>query len=85
MMYKCQVKIIPYVMNWDGIVTTYHKNHIKAIDLPIKIETYILTRILKKTLESISFEKRRGFGEEGAEEEIEEVIKRLETIDAKGE
>lgn len=31
MVYKCQVKIIPYAMNWDGIGATSHNNHFKAI------------------------------------------------------
>src|SRR5262245_55802984 len=25
LIYKCKVRIIPYVMTWDGIVTTHHK------------------------------------------------------------
>ena len=25
--YKCKVKIIPYMMTWEGLVTKYHKKH----------------------------------------------------------
>lgn len=65
-------------MAWDGIVTTYHKKH-------IKIGSHIQIHILKKTLESISFKNKRVFGEEGVEDEIQEAIKKLESIEAKGE
>ncbi|TBU13237.1 hypothetical protein CWI38_0493p0010, partial [Hamiltosporidium tvaerminnensis] len=29
LIYRCSVEIIPYVMTWDGIVTKYHKSHLK--------------------------------------------------------
>jgi len=60
--YKCKVKIVPYVMTY--LVTNFHKKHIKEIDLSPKTEAYIQTVVLKKTLESISFERRRGLEEE---------------------
>jgi len=25
LIHKCSVRVIPYVMTWDGIVTTYHR------------------------------------------------------------
>ena len=59
-MYKCKTKIIPYVVSWDGIVTSYHKKYIKELGITKNIEAYIQSRILKKTLESVSFESRRG-------------------------
>ena len=31
LIYKCKVKIIPYVMTWEGLVTKYHKKHISEI------------------------------------------------------
>ncbi|KAI5168503.1 hypothetical protein PAEPH01_0184 [Pancytospora epiphaga] len=55
--YGCRTQIIPYVMTWDGAVTKYHRQHLKAIRIT---ESYIQTIVLKKTLESISFEYRCG-------------------------
>ena len=61
LIYKCKVKIIPYVMTWDGIVSTYHKKYTEIINIPYTTEAYIQTRVLKKTLESVSFERRRSY------------------------
>ncbi|KAK1350996.1 hypothetical protein LUQ84_000267 [Hamiltosporidium tvaerminnensis] len=47
-------------MIWDGIVTKYHKSHLKRLEIPINIETYIQSIVLKKTVETISFDRRRG-------------------------
>ncbi|KAI5169959.1 hypothetical protein PAEPH01_1127 [Pancytospora epiphaga] len=55
--YGCRTRIIPYVMTWDGVVTKYYRRHSKDIGIT---ESYIRTIVLKKTLESISFEYRRG-------------------------
>ncbi|KAI5169522.1 hypothetical protein PAEPH01_0785 [Pancytospora epiphaga] len=55
--YRCRTWIIPYVMTWDGVVTKYHRQHLKDIEMT---ESYIQTIVLKKTLENISFEYRRG-------------------------
>ncbi|TBU07286.1 hypothetical protein CWI38_2422p0010, partial [Hamiltosporidium tvaerminnensis] len=52
LIYKCSVVIIPYVMTWDGIVTKYHKSHLKRLEIPNKL--------LKETVETISFDRRRG-------------------------
>ena len=54
--HKCQTKIIPYVMTWDGMVTKHHRNHSRDIGLSDSVEAYIQTIVLKKTLESISFD-----------------------------
>ncbi|KAI5170081.1 hypothetical protein PAEPH01_1233 [Pancytospora epiphaga] len=27
--YGCRTRIIPYVMTWDGVVTKYHRRHLK--------------------------------------------------------
>ena len=62
---KCTTKIIPYVMTWDGIVTSYHKRYSREIGLADSVEAYIQTIVLKKTLESISFEHRRGAFQDG--------------------
>ncbi|TBU12346.1 hypothetical protein CWI38_0795p0040, partial [Hamiltosporidium tvaerminnensis] len=60
LIYKCSVEIIPYVMTWDGIVTKYHKSHLKRLKLPTNVEAYIQSIVLKKTVETISFDRRRG-------------------------
>ncbi|TBU05887.1 hypothetical protein CWI36_0558p0010, partial [Hamiltosporidium magnivora] len=54
------VEIIPYVMTWDGIVTKYHKSHLKRLEIPMNVEAYIQSIVLKKTIETISFDRRRG-------------------------
>ncbi|TBU12070.1 hypothetical protein CWI38_0911p0010, partial [Hamiltosporidium tvaerminnensis] len=57
---KCIVEIIPYVMTWDGNVTKYHKSHLKRLEIPMNVEAYIQSIVLKKTVETISFDRRRG-------------------------
>ena len=73
----CSTKIIPYVLTWDGVVTTYHKKYSKEIGLADSVEAYIQTIVLKKTLESISFDFRRG--SEPDEEEQEKRMARAAT------
>ena len=58
--HKCTTKIIPYVLTCDGVVTKFHKSYSKQIGLSLKIEAYIQYIVLKKTLESISFDYRRN-------------------------
>ncbi|TBU12460.1 hypothetical protein CWI38_0748p0020 [Hamiltosporidium tvaerminnensis] len=60
LIYKCSVEIIPYVITWDGIVTKYHKTYLKRLQIPINVEAYIQSIVLKKTVETISFDRRRG-------------------------
>ncbi|TBT99510.1 hypothetical protein CWI36_1951p0020, partial [Hamiltosporidium magnivora] len=60
LIYKCGVEIIPYVMTWDGIVTKYHKSHLKRLEIPMNVEAYIQSIVLKKTVETISSDRRRG-------------------------
>ncbi|KAI5170899.1 hypothetical protein PAEPH01_1535 [Pancytospora epiphaga] len=55
--YGRRTPIIPYVMTWDVVVTNYHRRYLKDIETT---ESYIQTIVLKKTLENISFEYRRG-------------------------
>jgi hypothetical protein len=63
-LHKCKTRIIPYVLTWDGIVTKFHKTYSKEIGLTTKIEAYIQYVVLKKTLESISYEYRRESGDD---------------------
>ncbi|TBU18638.1 hypothetical protein CWI38_0233p0030 [Hamiltosporidium tvaerminnensis] len=60
LIYRFSVEIIPYVMTWDGIVTKYHKSHLKRLEIPLNVEAYIQSIVLKKTVETISFDRRRG-------------------------
>ncbi|TBU20184.1 hypothetical protein CWI38_0117p0010, partial [Hamiltosporidium tvaerminnensis] len=49
LIYKCSVEIISYMMTWDGIVTKYHKSHPKRLEIPMNVEAYIQSIVLKKT------------------------------------
>ena len=75
--YKCKVKIVPFVMTWDGLVTKYHKKHSSEIGIIPKVEAYIQFLVLKKTLESLSFERRRGIEEEDGHEEIATLASKM--------
>ncbi|EQB61211.1 hypothetical protein NAPIS_ORF01192 [Vairimorpha apis BRL 01] len=78
LIYKSKTKIIPYVMTWDGVVTTYHKRYIKELGIQPSLEAYIQSVVLKKTLESISLERRRGHDQSDAgEEEMERQVEKL--------
>jgi hypothetical protein len=74
LIYKCKVRIIPYVITWDGIVTEYHKKHIGKLGVSETIEAYIQSRVLKKTLESLSFDQRRGQEDDSFEAAIANAI-----------
>jgi hypothetical protein len=73
--YRCGVRIIPYVMTWDGVVTNHHRRHMKELGISTATEAYIQSRVLKMTLESISYDfRRRGAHESdgiGAATELE--------------
>lgn len=53
--------------------------YLKELGVTLNIEAYIQSRVLKKTLESVSFEHRRGIldGAE-VEDKVEKAIERLE-------
>ncbi|KAM0676528.1 hypothetical protein BDAP_002890 [Binucleata daphniae] len=76
-MYKFKVKILPYVITWDGIATKCHKKYISEIGIQPKTEAYIQTMVPRKTLKSLSFLRRRGLEEEGLSEDPEEVYERM--------
>ena len=75
--YKCKVKIIPYVMTWEGLVTKYHKKHRDEIGISLKTEAYIQSLVLKKTFESISFDRRRGIEEEDGHIEVDALVTKI--------
>ena len=72
------MKIIPYVMTWEGLVTKYHKKYRSEIGIQPKTEAYIQSLVLKKTLESISFERRRGLEEEDGHKEADELVSKIQ-------
>ncbi|KAF7684515.1 hypothetical protein TCON_0291 [Astathelohania contejeani] len=41
LLYKAKTTIIPYVMTWDGVVTKYHRNYLKELNITFTIEAYI--------------------------------------------
>ncbi|TBU20888.1 hypothetical protein CWI38_0012p0040 [Hamiltosporidium tvaerminnensis] len=43
-----------------GIVTKYHNMYIKRLQIPINLEVYIQLIVLKKTVQTISFDRQRG-------------------------
>ena len=68
-----------------GLVTKYHKRHSREIGLQPRVEAYIQAIILKKTLESISFDRRRVIEEDDGREEAEELVERtVETMTGSG-
>ena len=75
--YKCKVKIIPYVMTWEGLVTRYHKKHKSEIGISTKTEAYIQSLVLKKTFESISFDRRRGIEEDDGHNEVDVLVNKI--------
>ncbi len=78
-LYKYKVEIIQYVMTWEGILTKFHKKYLKELEITPEIEGYIQSKVLKCTLESISFDYRQGREEKlEAEPRIEEKDKTSE-------
>ena len=60
MIHECKTIIIPCVLTWYDIVTKYHAKYRKELAISDQIEAYIQSITLKKTLESVSMEFRRG-------------------------
>ncbi|KAF7683587.1 hypothetical protein TCON_1203 [Astathelohania contejeani] len=60
LLYKAKIKIIPYIMVCDCIITKYHRNYLKELNITPTIEAYIQSTVLKKTLETILLEYRRS-------------------------
>jgi hypothetical protein len=58
--YKRKTTIIPYVLTWDDIVTSFHKMYQKKLGVDRYIGAYIQSVVLKRTFESISLEFRRS-------------------------
>ena len=58
-------------------MTKYQKKYLKELDVSSEVEAYMQGLTLRKTLELISLEKRRGFDEDEREEMIQDSIKEL--------
>ncbi|WUR03224.1 reverse transcriptase [Vairimorpha necatrix] len=92
LIHKSRTRIVPYVMTWDGVVTKYHRKYIRELEIQPYLEAYIQSIVMKKTLESISLERRRGYDQEDAgEEEVARAVSALanmatvkEVVSAKG-
>lgn len=72
--YKCQVKIVPYVITWDGVVTSKRYRREMGMDRNI-----IQSIILKKTFESILIDFRR-FGSShiiSRDRELDKAVKKI--------
>lgn len=76
-LYKCRVRIIPFVMTWEGVVTNKHCRFARELGVSPHVAAYVQTRVLKRTLETISFEHRRSIEDTGREEAVEEAIRRI--------
>ena len=51
-------------MTWYGTVSTYHKRYSQDICVDDQIQAYIQSRVLKMTLDSMSFDYLRGLPSE---------------------
>jgi hypothetical protein len=49
----------------------------KLFGISTKTEAYIQSLVLKKTLESISFDRRRGIEEEDGHSEVDTLVNRI--------
>ena len=67
-------------MIWEGLVMKYHKKHRDEIGLPAKTEAYIQSLALKKTFESISFDRRRGIEEEDGHNEVDALVNKIAEV-----
>ncbi|KAF7682438.1 hypothetical protein TCON_2335, partial [Astathelohania contejeani] len=84
LLYKAKTKIIPYVMTWDGVVTKYHRNYFKELNITHTIEAYIQSTVLKKTLETISLEYTYIEDDMEVRDRVEDAVKRFGEASATG-
>ncbi|KAF7682499.1 hypothetical protein TCON_2274 [Astathelohania contejeani] len=85
LIYKAKTKIIAYVLTWNSVVTKYHRNYLKEINIISTIEAYIQLTVLKKTLETISLEYRRSIEDSiDVRDRVEDAVKRFGEASASG-
>ena len=86
--HRAEVKIIPYVLTWDGIVTKYHDTYAKYLGVARNTRAYIQCVVMKRTLESLSidFRRRKSLEEPARRTRVEEAISKLaEDLEAEGQ
>ncbi|KAM0688107.1 hypothetical protein COBT_000641 [Conglomerata obtusa] len=54
----------PVCFTWGGLVTKFYKQYCRSLEISAETEAYIQIIALKKTLELISLDRRRGIEEE---------------------
>ncbi|KAI4292828.1 hypothetical protein PAPHI01_2102 [Pancytospora philotis] len=54
-----------YVMTWDGVMTKCHRKYVSELSIFPNVEACIQSRVLQRTVESVSFDARRDILEEG--------------------
>ncbi|KAF7681000.1 hypothetical protein TCON_2385 [Astathelohania contejeani] len=75
LLYKAKTKIVPYVMTWDGVVTKYHRNYFKELNLNFLKN---ILDLLKKIIGTISLEYKRSIEDDmDVRDQIEESVKRF--------
>ena len=67
------------VLTWDGLVTHHFKKYMKKLELKNRLLGYIQSVVLKRTCESILIDCRRGDDEMWMEEELSDIMERMET------
>ncbi|KAL6122465.1 hypothetical protein NUSPORA_00448 [Nucleospora cyclopteri] len=73
LIYKCKVEIIPFVLTSISVITKYHSMYDNKLSIPPKIQAYIQIIVLKKTLESIFLDFRRGLQEECKKKDLSDI------------
>ncbi|TBU17602.1 hypothetical protein CWI38_0285p0010 [Hamiltosporidium tvaerminnensis] len=66
LIYKFSIEIIFYVMTWYDIATKHHNSYRKRKSIPKKV-VYIQLIVLKKTAETIFFDRRTGLNRDSRE------------------
>ncbi|XP_029656663.1 uncharacterized protein LOC115230664 [Octopus sinensis] len=61
LIHKAKVKIVPIVLTWDGIVSTFFRKYMDLLKIKESVQAYIQTVGLKKTMESMIVEHKFGF------------------------
>ena len=76
---RMKVRIIPFIITWDGLVTKYNKTYREELKLSNRIFAYIQSVVLKKTMETVSLEKRTNGNQHKIleEEREEEAMSRI--------
>lgn len=84
--YKYKCRVVPFVCSWDGFVTNFNKTYNQELDISDNILSYIQSRVLRKTLESVSREAsdHKFNGKCLSEENVESLMSQFYKEDPKG-